>query len=128
MYLAAAAAIVACGLAAAVQVHGSPAEQERYDETNVLTLTAEDFSDVGSLPTPMLLEFHACVGVSFEYPDSKLGVVSKRIANASPLVWYYAAVLAPPLLWAPGRGVGTASTLRRHTPVLQTWSRRRVAG
>ena len=63
MYLAAAAAFVACGLGVAVRVHASPAEQELYDETNVLTLTAEDFSDVDSLPTPMLLEFYAFVRV-----------------------------------------------------------------
>eukprot|EP01043_Picozoa_sp_COSAG02_P025890 COSAG02_NODE_1472_length_12451_cov_183.797037_5_plen_74_part_00 len=58
----AAAAIVACGLAASVRVHAGPAEEERYDDTHVITLKASDLlSDVDSLPTPMLVDFFACV-------------------------------------------------------------------
>lgn len=59
----AAAAVVACGMAASVRrVHAGPAEEELYDDTHVITLKASDLlSDVDSLPTPMLVDFFACV-------------------------------------------------------------------
>jgi hypothetical protein len=53
------AAVAAFGLVASASAANGPAEQENYDDANVITLTSTDFSDVGSLPTPMLVDFYA---------------------------------------------------------------------
>jgi|EP01043_Picozoa_sp_COSAG02_P014587 hypothetical protein len=54
--------IAACGLVGTVSAYSGPAEQENYDGSNVITLSPTDFSEasIGSLPTPMLVDFYAC--------------------------------------------------------------------
>ncbi len=82
---AAAAAVVACGLVTCVRVHAGPAEEERYDDTHVITLKASDLlSDVDSLPTPMLVDFFACVLPSHRMAASPgvLGYESRRCSSA----------------------------------------------
>ena len=56
----AAAALVACGLVGSVRSYGGPAEQENYDDANVITLSAKDFSDASTAHLlPMLVDFYA---------------------------------------------------------------------
>ena len=57
----AAAALVVCGVVGSACAYSGPAEQENYDGSNVITLSPTDFSEasIGSLPTPMLVDFYA---------------------------------------------------------------------
>lgn len=60
MRASAAAALVACGLVGSVRSYSGPAEQENYDDANVVTLSPTDFSDASSAHLlPMLVDFYA---------------------------------------------------------------------
>lgn len=45
----------------AVSAGDIPAEADDFDDTNVITLTAENFADMLEMHRPIMVDFYACV-------------------------------------------------------------------
>ena len=138
------AAVALCGLVAPVWADAGPAEQELYDETNVITLEAADLSQVDTLPTPMLVDFFApwcghCKHLTPAYARAADMVLAEGggvtlakfdATTHGPTAKKYGAHGYPTLVLF--NKDGTSENLRQLGPHndawIATWLRRRVTG